>query len=307
MISIDFLNTFLSVSETGSLSLTAQQLNVSQPTISKRIKELEQELNVQLFFRQSNGVVLTEAGKTLLPWARKLVLDSIDLKRMMGSLDEKISGHLRIACSTTAGKYILPQLAARFRKKHTDVRISILPCSQENIFHNLLGGEVDLGVASKEFGPGELECQYFFTDHISLIVPSSHPWVSRKSIEPEELIGEPMLFREDSSGTHRVLLSELAIHDINKDDLSIFLEIGNAEAIVLAVSAGIGISFVSKMSSAYARAWGCVVEVPVIGFNLQRKICVGRKIIGPPNRVMGAFWNFIHTPENEDLFHLPEL
>ena len=307
MINIDFLNTFLSVSETGSLSLTAQQLNVSQPTISKRIKELEHELNVELFFRQRNGVILTEAGNTLLPWARKLVLDSIDLKRMMESLDEKISGHLRIACSTTAGKYILPQLAARFRKKHPDVRISILPCSQEDIFHDLLSGEAELGVASKEFGPGELECQYFFTDHISLIVPSSHPWASRKSIEPDELIDEPLLFREESSGTHRVLLSELAKHDINIDDLSIFLEIGNAEAIVLAVSAGIGISFVSKMSSAYARVWGCVVEVPINGFELDRRICIGRKIIGPPNRVMGAFWNFIHTPENDDLIQLPEL
>jgi len=307
MISIDFLNTFLSVSETGNLSITAKQLNVSQPTVSKRIKELEQELNVKLFFRQRSGVILTEAGNTMLPWARKLVLDSIDLKRMMGSLDEKISGHLRIACSTTAGKYILPQLAARFRKKHPDVRISILPCSQENIFQDLLSGEADLGVASKEFGPGELECQYFFTDHISLIVPASHPWASLKSIEPDELINEPLLFREESSGTHKVLLSELAIHDINKDDLSIFLEIGNAEAIVLSVSAGIGISFVSKMSSAYARAWGCVVEVPVIGFDLQRRICIGRKIIGPSNRIMGAFWNFIHNSENNDLIQLPEL
>lgn len=307
MKNIEGLNIFLSISETLSFSTTAQQFHISQSTVSKRIKELEQELNVQLFYRQSTGVQLTDAGQTLIPWARKLILDSVNLKNMMGALDQELSGHLRIACSTTAGKYLLPNLAARFRMKNPGVRITIMPCSQENIFLSLLGGDADLGVASKEIGQSELECQYFFTDHISLIIPSSHPWADRKSIDPEELIKEPMLIRESSSGTRRVLQSELAKHDISLENINIFLEVGNAEAIVSAVSAGIGISFVSKMASAYARAWGCVVEIPVNDLDLQRRICIGRKIIGTPNRVMGAFWNFIHTQENADLLQLPEL
>lgn len=307
MIKIDLLHIFLSVAETSSFSNSASINHVSQSTISKRIKELETELNVQLFDRDASGARLTEAGKTLVPWAKKLVLDSVNLQTMMESIDEKLSGHLKIACSTTAGKYILPQLAARFRLKNPDVRISILPCTEPNIACNLLGEDADLGVASREFVESDLECQYFFTDHIGMIIPCSHPWASRNSIDPDELFSEPLLIRERTSGTRRILQSELAKHDISLDNLNIFLEIGNAEAIVSAVSAGIGVSFVSRMASAYARVCGSVVEVPVNSLSLQRRISIGRKIIGPPNRVMGSFWNFIHAPENKDILQLPQL
>jgi len=307
MIDVNRLNVFLHVVETLSFSGAAQRLHISQPTVSKYISGLEKELKVELFYRHPGGVQLTEAGQTLVPWASKLVRNAIDLENMMGSIDQELSGQLTIACSTTAGKYILPQLAVRFRKKNPGVRISILPCMQENINTALLNEDADLGVASVEMGQGSVECQYFFTDHISLIVPSSHSWASRQSVDPDELLNEPIILREPSSGTRRVLQSELAKHDITLDDLNVLLEVGNSEAIVLSISAGLGVSFVSKMSSAYARVWGCVVDIPVNGLTLHRKICIGRKTMGSPNRAMESFWNFIHTPENADLLKLPEL
>ncbi|MBN1668744.1 MAG: LysR family transcriptional regulator [Anaerolineales bacterium] len=306
MISTDRLNIFLHVVETHSFSTAAQRLHISQPTVSKQIKELESELKTELFLRGPGGVQLTEAGKTLVPWARKLVRDCVDLENMMGSLDQEISGHLKIACSTTSGKYILPQLAARFREKNLGVRISILPCTQENIALQLLSEEADLGVASIELVGVGVECQPFLTDEVILIVPAAHPWVKRSAIDPEELLDEPILLREPTSGTRRVLQTELAQYDIALDDLNVLLEVGNAEAIVLTVSAGLGISFVSRMAAAYAQAWGRVVEVPVNGLKLQRQICIGRKMIGPPNRAMDAFWGFIHAPENDDLLQLPK-
>ena len=307
MIDADRLNVFLHVVETNSFSSASQRLGLSQPTVSKYISSLEKELNVELFHRYSNGVKLTEAGKTMVPWARNLVRDTLDLQTLLGSLDRELSGQLKIACSTTTGKYILPQLAARFRRKNPGVRISILPCTQENISISLINEEADLGVASVEIGKDGVECQVFFTDHIRLIVPKSHPWVERSSIIPEELLGEPILLRESTSGTRRVMQSELAKHDIALEELDVFLEIGNAEAIVLSVSEGLGISFVSKMASSIARKRGSVVDVPVDYLNLQRKICIGRKMMGPPNRAMSAFWNFIHASENTDLLKLPEL
>jgi LysR family transcriptional regulator, low CO2-responsive transcriptional regulator len=307
MIDLLKLEAFLHAAETLSFSEAARQMHLSQPTISKHICALEKELKVGLFFRHSNGVELTEAGKTMIPWARKLVSDCIELHNIMGSLDHDITGHLKIACSTTAGKYILPQLAARFRENHPGVRISILPCTQENISIMLMNEDADLGIASMEISKDAIECQLFFTDHIILLVPASHPWAKRSSVDPEELLGEPILLREPTSGTRRVMQTELAKHDISIGDLNILLEVGNAEAIVLTISAGLGISFVSKIASAYARAWGCVVDIPVNDLNLQRSIYIGRKIIGPPNRAMEAFWNFIHTPENADLLELSNL
>jgi len=88
--------------------------------------------------------------------------------------------------------------------------------------------------------------------------------------------------------------------------MNILMEVGNAEAIVLAVAGNLGISFVSRMASAYARVWGCVVEIEVEGVNLERRICIARRKLSHPSLVRDAFWSFIHTPENQDILSLPE-
>lgn len=306
MIDLDKLNAFLHAAETLNFSAAAQQLHVSQPTISKYVNALEHDFDVELFERTPSGLQLTSAGKTLVPWARRLVHESLDLHTMMLSMRGEAVGQLRIACSTTAGKYILPQLAGRFRHRHPGVMVSILSCTQEHVAARLLEGEADLGVLSVEVGVGQLECQEFFTDHIGLIVPGQHPWTGREQIEPGELIEEPFIMREPTSGTRRALLTALAKHDITLSDLDVFLEVGNAEAIVSAVTNGFGVSFVSRLSSTYARTWGCVVEVPVAGIELKRQLCMARCCRIPPNRAVEAFWGFVHSPTNDDLFKLAE-
>jgi DNA-binding transcriptional LysR family regulator len=108
------LESFLHAAERLSFPEAAKQLHVTQPTISHHIKMLESELGVELFDRTASSLRLTEAGRALLPWTRKLIQDSRELHEMASSLQDGVAGHLRIACSTTAGKYILPQLEARF-------------------------------------------------------------------------------------------------------------------------------------------------------------------------------------------------
>lgn len=301
---IERLKTFIDATQTRSFSKTAKRLHVAQPTVSKHIRDLEQELEVCLFERSGAGINLTQAGLTLLPWARRLVLEARQLEDLAKSLEGDVVGKLNIACTTAAGKYILPRLAARFRHLHPNVQISILGCTQEGAIEQLLQEEAELGVVSYEMGLKELQCQYFFTDHIILIVPAAHEWARKRSIEPADLIGEPMIMREPTSGTRRALLTELAAHDITENDLDIFLELGNAEAIVAAVEAGIGLSFVSRMSAACPLASECVVEVPVQGFDLRRRICMVRRAMPVPNRALDVFWRFIHDPENDDILKM---
>ena len=304
MIDLNKLSAFLHASETLSFSAAAQQLHLSQPTVSKYISALESEFDVPLFERTANGLQLTNAGKTLVPWARRLVHDSLDLHEMMLSMDEAVVGRLQIACSTTAGKYVLPQLAGRFRRLHPAVEISILACTQEYVAVRLLEGEADLGVISREVGDAQLECQEFFNDYIVLIVPGQHPWANRAYVEPGELLEVPMILREPTAGTRRAMLSALAKHDITLSDLDVFLEVGNAEAIVCAVTNNFGVSFVSRLASSYARAYGCVVEVPVTGLELKRQLCMARCSTNPHSRAAEAFWGFVHSPGNDDLFQL---
>ena len=306
MIDLDKLNAFLHAAETLNFSTAAQQLHVSQPTISKYVSALERQFDVLLFERTVSGLQLTNAGKTLVPWARRLVHESLDLHETMLSMREEVVGQLQIACSTTAGKYILPQLAGRFRRLHPGVQVSIHSCTQGNVTEQLLQGEADLGVQSIEVSGMQLECQEFFTDHIVLIVSSQHPWTKRTEVEPAELLEAPFIIREQTSGTRRAMLSALAQHDITLSDLDIFLEVANAEAIVTAVTNNFGVSFVSRLASTYARAWGCVVEVPVCNLDLRRQLCMARCSTKAPNRAVDAFWSFGHHPSNKDLFELAE-
>jgi DNA-binding transcriptional LysR family regulator len=301
------LKSFLHAAENLSFSEAAKQLHLTQPTISHHIKALERELGVELFIRSGATLKLTEAGRLLLPWAHKLIRQSIEMEKMMASLQQKVVGHLRLACSTTAGKYILPLLAARFRQRYPGIQVSILTCTPEHVVPRLLEEEANLSVVSNEKVCGnELECQEFFKDSITLIVSANHPWALRQSIEPEELLEEPIIIREATSGTRRVMLTELAQHDITLDDLNVFLELGNAEAIVNTVAAGFGVSFVSTLATACPLGRRQVVEVPVAGLELRRTVYMIRRSLEVPNRPQEVFWSFIHDPSNVDLLRLAE-
>ena len=304
MVDLLRIETFLHAAEHLNFSEAARILHLSQPTVSHHIKNLEQELGLELFEREGASISLTEAGRLLLPWARRMLRDSIEMQEMMESLKEGIAGSLQIACSTTAGKYVLPQLAARFSIRHPNIRTKLLRCTPGSVVPKLLEKEANLGVVSYELPGKEIEIQEFFQDRIVFIIPKNHPFISRSSIQPEELLGEPVMMREVTSGTRKIVLSELAKFDISLEDLNTFMEIGNAEAIVRTVAAGYGVSFVSKLAAACALERGNVVALPIDGLTLVRKIYMVRRKLDISNRPADAFWSFIHDPSNKDLIQL---
>jgi DNA-binding transcriptional LysR family regulator len=300
------IETFLCAADNLSFSEAAKVLHLSQPSVSHQIKTLEQELGVELFKRSSSGLELTEGGRVLLPWARRLIHDSVNLREIMGSLEEDIVGELRISCSTTAGKYILPQIVARFCKHHPSIKARILTCRPERAALDLMEGEAHIGVVSSEPNELNFESQTFFKDNIILIVPSGHRFAKRSSVEPHELLEEPMILREIESGTRRVVLEEFAKHDIALEDLYVLMELGNAEAIVSTVAAGFGISFVSALAAIDLIREGKIVHVPVDELELQRSVYMIRKRVSAPHRPRDVFWSFVHAPENAELLTLPE-
>ena len=306
MIDLAKLQTFLHVAQSMSFSEAATQLHLTQPTISHHIKMLERDLGVELFDRSGSGLRLTEAGSLLFPRARRLMHEVFEIQQMMESLENKIVGQLRIACSTTTGKYVLPQFAARFHDQHPGVNISILRCTSPLVVPQLLKEEADLGVVSYDACGDGMECQEFFNDHIILIVPVNHPWALRPSIDPSELLEIPMIVREPTSGTYRAMLAELGKHSITLDAMNICLEVGNSEAIVKAVEAAFGVSFVSRLAAEWALDKGTVAEVPVEGFDLHRKVYLIRAEVHEPHRAVEAFWGFVHDPANADLLRLAE-
>lgn len=307
MVDLQRIETFLHAAQNLNFSEAARVLHLSQPTVSHHIKTLEQELGVTLFERQGAAIKLTDAGRLMLPWAKRMLRDSIELQEMMESLKKGLAGELRIACSTTAGKYVLPQLAARFSIRHPNIRTQLLRCTPTSVIPNLLKRDASLGVVSYEIPGKDIELQEFFMDSIVFIVPRNHRFAARETINPEDLVGEPIIMRENTSGTRKVVLSELAKCDISLEDLNVFMEIGNAEAIVHTVAAGYGISFTSKLAACCVMDRGNVVAVPISGLNLMRTIYMVRKRLDNSNRPSDAFWSFVHDPSNHDLISLGQL
>ncbi len=305
MIDLTRLRAFIIAAETLSFSEASKQLHLTQPTISHHIKTLEKNLGVALFERRGNQLVLTEAGTMLIPWAKKLILQSNEIQELMGAIQNKAVGHLRIACSAASGKYVLPHIAARFRRRFPDVHVSILPCSSDEIVPRLLDDQANLAVMTHELDSHSIQAQTLYIDTIQMIVPADHPWANRDDLTPSDLLGEKVIMREASSGSRRVVLSELSKHDIQYEDLDVFLEIGNAEGIVQAVGAGYGVSFVSEHLAREGKELGKVAVVKLADWNLHRRVFLARRILNTPQRVTDAFWSFVHDPSNKDLLPLP--
>lgn len=306
MIDLTRLLTFLHVAQSMSFSEAATHLHLTQPAVSYHIKMLEGDLGVKLFERSGGGIELTEAGYMLLPCARKLIREVVGIRQMLEGLESQIVGHLRIACSTTAGKYITPQLSGRFHQRHPGVNITVLNCGITQIVPCLLENKADIGVVSYDACGEGVECREFFNDHVILIVPTDHPWATRQCIEPPELLEIPLIIRESTSGTNRALFVELSKHSIILEDMNIFMEVCNAEAIVKAVEASFGVAFVSRLAAEWALKIGTVIEIPVEGFDLRRKLYLVKPTVHATTRAVEAFWGFVHDPSNADLLRSAE-
>ena len=175
------------------------------------------------------------------------------------------------------------------------VRVNVQVSSRESVLQNLLSGDVALGVSSKLIEHRDLEYKNFFTDDVILIVPSNHPWSEYPRIYPDDLLEEPIILREEAAGTREVFLEALRKKDIYPEMLKVAMELGNAEAIEMAVEEGIGVAFISRLAAQRGLELGHVVEVNVDGMNLQRSIAIVRNNRIPATRAQMEFWNFIDT------------
>lgn len=304
MLNIHEMNVFLTAAETQNFSEAARQLHMTQPAVSMQIQSLEQLLGALLFERSGRRIQLSEAGETLIPMARDLVNMSLRIEETMKSLSGKVVGHLKIGCSTTAGKYILPQLVARFRRMHPGVHVTVYNSGRDHVMQMLCDGMTHISVISSLIHCREAEFQPFFTDRVVLIVPADHPWASRDVIEPEELSEVDFILRDDTAGTHHVVLEGLLEHGIQVDDLKVVMELGNAEAIEMAVEEGIGVSFVSRLVARRGVELGRIKVVQVEGLNLERKIYMTHNVRRAATSAQAEFWNFVHQPLNGTLLKL---
>jgi DNA-binding transcriptional LysR family regulator len=299
MLDIHQLNVFLVAAETLNFTQTARQLHMTQPSISQHIQYLERHFDRELFIRNGRNLELTDAGMALLPLAREAVALSIRTDEMMVSLKGSIYGHLIVCCSTTPGKYILPNLLARFHRKHPQVRVTCQVTSQVEALRSVVEGEAHFALFSVDYTHyADIEAISFLRDPIVLIAPLNHPWAKRGEIDYEELMDGEFIMRESSSGTFNAVQDVLTHQNISMNDLRILLTLGNAEAIALAVQEGIGVGFVSQMV-VERLCRGKVAEVRIRGTDISREIYVGHNRRRPATNAQTAFWSFLAAGENK--------
>ena len=297
MLNFSDLTVFLEAAECASFSQAGRNLHLSQPAISQKIENLQKHFGTKLFIRVGRTMRLTEAGQALRPMAKELIGVARRLEETMVSLQGEVVGEMTIGCSTASGKYLLPGLIASFRQQYPLVRINVNVTSRASVMQKLLAGDVALGISSKHIDHPDLKYQNLFTDDVILIVPAGHPWSDYPVIYPDDILDEPIILREDLAGTREVLFDSLRQQDIYPEMLNVVMELGNAEAIEMAVEEGIGVAFVSRLAAARGLDLGHVVEVRVAGMDLRRSIFIVRNSHIPPTRAQIEFWDFVQTDE----------
>lgn len=301
MLDPNLLNTFLIAAETLNFSRAAERLHLTQPSVTQHIRALELHYGEPLFIRKGNRLMLTEAGETLLPVARQVIMVSLRAEEAMEALKHEIQGHLIIGCSTTPGKYLLPVLLAEFMRRYPQVQATCQVTSRTIALQALEQGSVHLAFSSNIDEIKEnIEIHHFISDPVVLIAPLNHPWAERTEITPDELPRARFIFREESAGTYRVTRAGLAHLGINIENLHVILTLGNSEAIAIAVQEGVGVGFVSKMV-VQQMVSGKVAIVPVQGLDIKQEIYVCRHRLIPQTRIQAAFWEFIAHPNISDL------
>lgn len=287
------LNVFLVAAETLNFTEAARQLHMTQPSVSQHIQALETHFDLALFNRSGRYLELTEAGRKLVPLARKMVRQWIAIEEAMETLKGEVVGHLLVGCSTTPGKYILPQLLAHFHRRYPHVKVSCQVSSQEQSLQALCEGNSHFCLASAPHTTySDIQFRKFTTDHIQLIAPLDHPWALRGEIEPEELLDVDFIMREEGSGTREAARAGLADIGVAESDLKTLITLGNSEAIALAVQEGLGVGFVSTFILTKI-VEGRVAPIQVRGLSLSRDIFLVRHTRHSATAAQNAFWDFI--------------
>lgn len=204
------LAAFVEVADCGSFTRAAGTLHLSQPAISKRLKSLEDQLGQSLFDRVGRKVLLTEAGRALLPHARQVLQTLEDGRRALSSLSGQVSGRLSIGTSHHIGLHRLPPVLKQFVAAYPDVDLDLHFMDSEDACEAVLAGRLELGIVTLPLQPlPHLQAQCVWPDPLTVVVAPSHPLAGRDTVELTELARHPAVLPDADTYTHRIIRAEL--------------------------------------------------------------------------------------------------
>lgn len=261
---------FHAVAEQLSFTRAAQELNLTQPGISKHIASLEEYYGTRLFDRLGKKISLTQAGEILHAATASITALLDETRSRLDDLKGLAGGKLQVGAGVTIASYLLPRMLTAFRKQAPGVELTVETGFSGEIVEQVLATTIELGLVGRFPADPRLVVRSFHKDPLVLIVPPGHRWTKRKRpVAPEELGSETFLLSKRGSGTWRMvsmLLEESGLQ------LGNTMELGTTEGVKQAVTAGLGISILSRHVLERELSSGVVQEVRLAGEWQEREL-----------------------------------
>lgn len=284
---------FVTVAELGSFTKAAKKLYMTQPAISWQIKSLETELGLTLLERGDRQVTLTEAGQLFYTDAKRL---TNLYEKLMFAIEEYKGlgkGTLRLGASTIPGEYLLPHYIGRFKELYPDIELSLSIGDTRDIVDKLLMDSIQLGIIGAKVEEGKLNFSPLVEDQLILIASPQHPWAQKGEIEFNELVHAKYVFREEGSGTRMVIQQELMARGVSAEQLEVIMELGSTRAVITAVAANLGVSWVSRLAVMESLSLGHVREIKIKNLDIRRPIYIAVHANRTLSPVANAFLEFL--------------
>ena len=236
------LKVFETVARKGSFTRAAEELLITQPTVSSQVKQLTKSVGLPLFEQIGKSLYLTDAGRELLATCQDVFekLNNFEIK--IADLKGTKQGQLNLAVITTA-KYFVPRLLGPFCKNYPGIDVALKVTNHQEIQQRMLENQDDLYVVSNPNTDIDLTSKPFLNNPLVVVAKKDHPLATKKNIDLQELNDQPFIMREQGSGTRDAIEQLFAEHNIS---VKVKLELGSNEAIKQAISGGLGISILSE-------------------------------------------------------------
>jgi DNA-binding transcriptional LysR family regulator len=271
---LNHLTIFHAVAQAGGMTLGAERLDISQPAVSKQVRELERALGVHLFDRIGRRVYLSQAGEILADYARRLFALAHEAEEGMADVRAVGRGRLVIGASTTIGTYLLPGVLAEFWRRHPKIELLVEIGNTEQVHRRLAGHELDVGLTEGFVEQEELVAEVFHRDDLVVIAAPGHRLAGKPRVSLSAVQQEPFILREPGSGTRAV--EERALARL-KLPVRVAMALGSTEAIKRVVAEGVGLAIVSRLAVRAECAAGTLAVLPVAGLRIARPLHLVRR------------------------------
>ena len=274
-ITMQQLDALVFLVEERSFSGAAKKMMLSQPSLSKHIKNLEIFVNCRLIDRAKNGISLTDEGNILYGYARKILKLRDEARDKIVSLKDNASGHVFIGASTIPSTYILPRVLTGIRQRHPDIQVHILSSDSDDILEMVLNGQVEIGFIGKATADKRLHCEPIWHDELILAAKRGNPLESLKTVTMADIAQELFILREKGSATRSIMEEYLKSHNLpGTSRFNIACEMGSSEAVKEAVISGLGVSILSIHAVRRELDQGIISRIPIEGHTIKRSFFI---------------------------------